>query len=63
VTDEELGRELRGIAERNRTSYEDVRNYYREKNLLPQLAMEIVERKVRNFLREKAVVQAPRGKA
>ncbi len=63
VSDEDLVKEFRSIADRNRTSFEDVRNYYREKNLLPQLAMEIVERKVRAFLREKTVVTDETAKA
>ncbi|MCE9595753.1 MAG: trigger factor [Planctomycetes bacterium] len=57
VTDEEVVKELRGIAERNRTSFDDVHKYYREKNLMSQLVMEIVERKVRTFLREQAVIK------
>lgn len=54
VTDEEVVKELRSIAERNRTTFDEVHKYYREKNLMPQLVMEIVERKVRTFLRENA---------
>lgn len=56
VTDEEVVRELRSIAERNRTNFDEVHKYYREKNLMPQLVMEIVERKVRAFLRENAAL-------
>lgn len=63
VSEQELVAELRSIAERNRSSFEEVRNYYREKNLLPQLGMEMVERKVRAFLREKATLKAEREKA
>jgi trigger factor len=63
VSDEDMSKELRAIAERNRTSFEDVRNYYREKNLTSQLAMEIVERKVREFLRDKTVVTSESEKA
>jgi trigger factor len=59
VSEEELNAELRAIAARNRASFDEVRDYYREQNLFGQLAMEIVERKVRQFLRERAVVKAP----
>jgi trigger factor len=59
VTDEELGRELRAIAARNKASFEEVRDYYKEQNLIGQLALETVERKVRNFLRESAQVKTP----
>lgn len=58
VTDEEVVKELRSIAERNRSTFDEVHKYYREKNLMPQLVMEIVERKVRAFLREHASVTA-----
>jgi hypothetical protein len=51
--------ELRSIAQRNRTTFEEVRDYYKEQNLVGQLAMEIVERKVRRFLRESATIRPP----
>ena len=54
VTQDELRAELAAIAERNRASFEEVRDYYGEQELFGQLAMEIVERKVRRFLRESA---------
>jgi trigger factor len=56
VTEAELVGELRGIAKRNGTAFEEVREFYREKNLFPQLAMELLERKVRRFLRESAKI-------
>jgi trigger factor len=59
VTDEELAGELRAIAARNKASFEEVREYYKEQNLIGQLALETVERKVRRFLRESAQVKAP----
>lgn len=59
VTDSDLAQELRAIARRNRASYEEVRDYYREQGLVPQLANEILERKVRRRLRETAVVREP----
>ena len=51
--------QLRNIAKRNRASLDEVREYYKEQNLFPQLAMEILERKVRAFLRSNAVVEQP----
>lgn len=59
VNEEELVTELRSIAQRNRTTFEEVRDYYKEQNLVGQLAMEIVERKVRRFLRESATIRPP----
>jgi len=60
VSEQELLGELRGIAGRNRTSFDEVRNFYQQQNLLPQLSMEILERKVRVFLRENAKLLAPK---
>jgi hypothetical protein len=34
-------------------------NYYRENRLLDQVAVELIERKVRKFIRENANVQTP----
>ena len=59
VTDEESWAELRSIAQRNQAQVDDVVNYYKENNLVPQLQMEIAERKVRRFLREAADVKTP----
>jgi FKBP-type peptidyl-prolyl cis-trans isomerase (trigger factor) len=54
VGQEELGEELRAIAARNRAKPEEVREYYVRNGLLNQLALELLERKVRAFLREHA---------
>jgi trigger factor len=54
VTEEELVAELKVIAQRNRTSLEEVSKHYKEQNLFGQLAMELVERRVRRLLRESA---------
>lgn len=54
VTEEEVLTELRSIAQKNRASLEDVTQYYKKNNLLGQLAMELVERRVRRLLRETA---------
>lgn len=56
VTQPELQAELKLIAQRNRSPLEEVQKYYQEENLIPQLALEIVERKVRAFMREAANV-------
>ena len=56
VTQPELQAELKLIAQRNRSPLEEVQKYYQEENLIPQLALEIVERKVRMFLRENAKI-------
>ncbi|MCC7011547.1 MAG: trigger factor [Planctomycetes bacterium] len=60
VQEAEMVGELRAIAKRNRTSFEEVRDFYQKQNLFPQLAMEILERKVRRFLRESAKLVAPK---
>jgi trigger factor len=59
VTENDLMSELKSIARRNKASLEEVRDYYKEQNLFPQLGMEILERKVRTFLRENASIQTP----
>jgi trigger factor len=60
VAEAEMVNELRGIAQRNRSSFEEVRDFYQQQNLLPQLAMEILERKIRAFLRASANLVAPK---
>jgi trigger factor len=61
VQEAEMVGELRAIAKRNRTTFEEVRDFYQKQNLLAQLAMEILERKVRRFLREQAKVVEPKA--
>ena len=51
--------ELQRIATRNQASPEDVHKFYSEEGRGQQLAIELLERKVRKFLREKADIQAP----
>lgn len=58
VREEDLLDELREIASRNRTEVDEVRKYYREQGLLQQLALELLERKVRSFLRESADIRS-----
>ncbi|MEE8469518.1 MAG: trigger factor [Planctomycetota bacterium] len=59
VTAEELDAELGTIAERNDAPIEEVRKYYVENNLNQQMAIEVLERKVRTFLRENAEIITP----
>lgn len=56
VEESDLREELKSIAQRNGTSMEEVLKYYREQNLFRQLGLELLERKVRTFLREKASI-------
>lgn len=59
VTREDVEAELQRIAERNRAKVEEVRDYYQKNKLFDQMAVEILERKVRRFLRENAKVSTP----
>lgn len=59
VGEEEIDHELGKIAERNEAALEEVRQYYVENNLTQQLAIELLERKVRTYLREKAEIKTP----
>jgi trigger factor len=59
VTREDMESELKSIAERNRANIEEVRKYYQEKRLFDQMAVELLERKVRTFLREQAKITTP----
>ncbi len=59
VTQEDISGELAQIAQRNQASMEEVVKYYRENRLLDQVAIELIERKVRKFLRENANIQEP----
>lgn len=59
VESQDLVQELREIAARNQATYEEVRDYYREKGLIEQVGIELLERRVRAFLRENAEVVQP----
>ncbi|MEW6071583.1 MAG: trigger factor [Planctomycetota bacterium] len=59
VTGEDVRSEMQAIAERNGTTLDEVRKYYREQGLLQQLGLELLERKVRSFLRESADIRFP----
>lgn len=54
VTREDFAREFTRIAQRNGVALDEVRKYYQDEGLFQQLAMELLERKVRSFLRESA---------
>jgi len=57
VSEGDLKAELQSIAERNGSTFEEVGKYYQEQGLLQQLGIELLERKVRSFLRESADIQ------
>ena len=59
VTREDMEAELGQIAQRNRAQIDEVRKYYQENRLFDQMAVEILERKVRAFLRENAKITTP----
>jgi len=59
VTNPDIETELAAIAGRNQTTIEEVKEYYEQNNLGQQLAIEILEKKVRRFLRESADIQDP----
>jgi trigger factor len=59
VTREDMEAELNQIAQRNRANLEEVRKYYQENRLFDSMAVEILERKVRRFLRENAKITTP----
>ena len=57
VTEQDLSAELVAIAQRNGTDVQEVGRYYKEQGLMRQLGLELLERKVRHFLREKAAIR------
>ncbi len=59
VNNDDMAQELTNIAQRNQTTVEEVQEYYSKNNLGQQLAIEILEKKVRRFLRENADIKAP----
>lgn len=59
VTQEDVSAELQSIAQRNGTEPAEVAKYYREQGLLRQLGLELLERKVRRYLRTSAALQKP----
>jgi trigger factor len=59
VTQEDISAEVAAIAERNGSQPAEVAKYYGEQGLLRQLGLELLERKVRRYLRASAAVRAP----
>lgn len=59
VEEQDLQQEVHAIAQRHGASVEDVVEHYRKNNLLSQLQIELLERKVRAFLRENAKITEP----
>ena len=59
VNNDDMAAELSNIAQRNQTTVEEVQEYYTKNNLGQQLAIEILEKKVRRFLRENADIKSP----
>jgi len=59
VTQEDVSGELQSIAQRNGTEPAEVAKYYRDQGLLRQLGLELLERKVRRYLRTSARIQTP----
>ncbi len=60
VSREDMRAELESIAKRNQATVEEVAEYYKKQNLYDQMAIEILERKVRKFLRESAQITEPK---
>jgi trigger factor len=58
---EDVDRELRGIAQQHGVGLEEVLKYYQEQNLMNDLQLGILERKVRDFLRENAKITEKEG--
>jgi len=56
VTENEIEAQLQAIADRNQTSLQEVKNYYEQQNLLSSLRLDLMEKKVRTFLRENAEI-------
>ncbi|MFN0241497.1 MAG: trigger factor [Planctomycetota bacterium] len=59
VTREDMQAEVGAIAERNQAPVEEVTEYYKKNNLFEQMAIEILDRKVKRFLRENAKITEP----
>jgi trigger factor len=58
ITESDISAELTDIAARNGTRPEEVAAYYKEQGLLRQLGLEMLERKVRRYLRASAAIRA-----
>ena len=56
VTEGDVDVEFRNIAAANNVTYEEVKKYYEEQDVVGDLRLGIMERKVRDFLRENAKI-------
>jgi trigger factor len=63
VESADLSAELTSIAERNGTPVADVAKYYKEEGLMRQLGLELLERKVRRYLRASAAIKSSSASA
>ncbi|MEM7306954.1 MAG: trigger factor [Planctomycetota bacterium] len=61
VSKEEISAEMESIAARNGVELDEVRKYYHENGIVSQLALELLERKIRSFLRESADIRPVSG--
>jgi trigger factor len=59
VSQDDMKAEVQTIAARNNAKPEEVVEYYQKNGLFDQMAIELLERKVRRFLRENATVKEP----
>lgn len=59
VEESDMSSELQAVAARHNAKYEDVIEHYRKHGLFQQLQIELLERKVRTFLRENAKTTEP----
>jgi trigger factor len=56
VENDDMVAEVQAIAQRHQAKVEDVVEHYKKNNLIQQMQIELLERKVRVFLRENAKV-------
>ena len=56
VTESDVDTALKQVATENETTLIEVRKYFEEKNMLPELRMDLRHRKVRDFLKEAAQI-------
>ena len=61
VTETVIQAEIKRIAAENETTPDEARSWIEEKGLMPQLRMDLMDRKVREFLRETATITDSEG--
>lgn len=59
VENEDMVQEVQAIAQRHQAKVDDVVEYYKKNNLIQQMQLELLERKIRVFLRENAKIVEP----